>query len=87
MNNLILTYETIDLARDIAERVPMVLVSTSYRLAPENQFPAGLEDCVKAYKWVNASCFPNLSYCLERQFKVLTAPDARKRFSLLGFSR
>jgi acetyl esterase/lipase len=41
-----------DIARDIAERVPMVLVSTSYRLAPEHPFPAGLEDCIASYKWM-----------------------------------
>jgi len=40
------------IARDIAERVPMILVSTSYRLAPEHPFPAGLDDCVTSYKWV-----------------------------------
>ncbi|OCL07406.1 alpha/beta-hydrolase [Glonium stellatum] len=48
------------LARNIAERVPMVLVSTSYRLAPENPFLAGLHDCIAAYKWTHANR-PNLS--------------------------
>lgn len=48
------------LIRDIAERVPMVVVATSYRFAPENPFPAGLHDCIAAYKWMhaNASSFP-----------------------------
>ncbi|KAF2403807.1 hypothetical protein EJ06DRAFT_527408 [Trichodelitschia bisporula] len=47
------------IVRDIAQRVPMVLVSTDYRLAPENPFPAGLEDCVSAYRWMleNATRF------------------------------
>jgi len=30
----------------------MKVLSINYRLAPENLFPAGLEDCTKAYQWL-----------------------------------
>lgn len=33
-------------------------LSINYRLAPENPFPAGLEDCVTAYRWLLQSGFP-----------------------------
>ncbi|KAG9247155.1 arylacetamide deacetylase [Calycina marina] len=40
-------YETREVCRDTG----LVIISVAYRLAPENPFPAGLNDCVTAYRW------------------------------------
>ena len=40
------------LASRVAVRNKVVVVSPSYRLAPEDTFPAGLDDCREALSWV-----------------------------------
>lgn len=43
------------LALKLAKITNMKVLSVNYRLAPENPHPAGLEDCVSAYKWLLSS--------------------------------
>ena len=46
--------ETEPLARYLAAESGAVVVSTSYRLAPEQPFPAGLHDCEATLRWIKA---------------------------------
>jgi acetyl esterase len=41
--------------RELSTYAGAIVVSVSYRLAPEFKFPAGYNDCVDAYKWVLAN--------------------------------
>jgi len=44
------THDTV--CRRLCVAASCVVVSVDYRLAPENRFPAAVEDCYDAYRWV-----------------------------------
>ena len=48
-----------NVARELAHATGAAVISVEYRLAPENPFPAGLDDCEKVTRWAlsNATTF------------------------------
>ena len=44
-----------DLCRRIAALVPAIVIAPEYRLAPEDKFPAGLDDVVATLRWSQAN--------------------------------
>lgn len=45
-----------NVARELTQATGAVVISVEYRLAPENPYPAGLDDCETATRWALANC-------------------------------
>lgn len=52
-------------ARSLAKETRCLVVSVGYRLAPDHAFPAGLEDCYAAVRWVAADGGAGLGWDLK----------------------
>lgn len=58
--------------RQLANLSQTVIIAVDYRLAPEHPFPAGLNDCVFAVKWI----IENASYLNLNPNKIMIAGDS-----------
>jgi versiconal hemiacetal acetate esterase len=43
--------------RLLAERLPCIVISVGYRLAPEHKAPAQLDDALEAWNWVSCTTY------------------------------
>jgi triacylglycerol lipase len=59
----------IGLCQSFAHELDCVVVSVDYRLAPEHPFPAGLEDCYAALKWLHGTAD---QLCVNREKIAIT---------------
>ncbi len=55
--NLGSTYSHQDLCQRLCKQTGYSVLSVDYRLAPENPFPAALEDCINSYIWLQEEGF------------------------------